>query len=132
MDDITGDTAVARGRRFEALAAEALVLKGYRVLARNVRHGPREVDLVVEEPGGTVAFVEVKGRTRSGWGHPLERIHRKKRRDVEAVARWWIRTAPPATGYRFDAVAVEATGDPQRPWRILHLPDAWRPMMEAG
>jgi putative endonuclease len=127
MDDITGESAVARGRRFETLAAEALEGQGYRVLARNVRHGHREVDLVVEGAGGVVAFVEVKGRTGSQWGHPLESIHRRKRRDVEAVARWWIRTAPPASGYRFDAVAVEPTGDPARPWRILHLTDAWRP-----
>jgi len=127
VDDITGESAVVRGRRFETLAAEALEGQGYRVLARNVRHGPREVDLVVEAPGGVVAFVEVKGRTRTNWGHPLEAIHRRKRRDVEAVARWWIRTAPPAVGYRFDAVAVEPTGDSSRPWRILHLTDAWRP-----
>ena len=127
MDDITGETTVARGRRFEALAAEALEGRGYRVLARTVRHGPRDLDLVVEGPEGVVAFVEVKGRTGSCWGHPLESIHRRKRRDVEAVARWWIRTAPPAPGYRFDAVAVEPTGEPSRPWRILHLADAWRP-----
>jgi putative endonuclease len=127
VDDITGDTAVARGRRFEALAAEALEAQGYRVLARNVRHGSRELDLVVEGPGGVVAFVEVKGRTGLSWGHPLESIDRRKRRDVETVARWWMRTAPAARGYRFDAVAVEPTGDPSRPWRILHLADAWRP-----
>jgi putative endonuclease len=127
VDDITGETAVARGRRFEELAAEALERLGYRVLARNVRHGPLEMDLVVEAPGGVVAFVEVKGRTGLAWGHPLETIHWKKRRDVERVARWWMRTAPPARGYRFDAVAVEPTGNPLRPWRILHLADAWRP-----
>ena len=81
MDDITGETTVARGRRFEALAAEALEGQGYRVLARNVRHGHRELDLVVQGRGGVVAFVEVKGRAGLSWGHPLEAIHRRKRRD---------------------------------------------------
>lgn len=127
MDDITHETSVSRGRRFESLAADALCARGYHVLGRNVRHGHKEVDLVVQGPDGVVAFVEVKGRTRPGWGHPLDTIGPRKRRDVEAVARWWVATAPGAVGYRFDAVAVEATGDPDRPWRILHVPDAWRP-----
>jgi putative endonuclease len=117
---------VALGRRFEAAAARYLREAGYRILAQNLRHGHREVDLVVER-NGVVAFVEVKGRTGDGCGHPLEAVTHRKRREVEAVARWWIRQRPPALGYRFDAVSVEARGLDGRTWGITHLPDAWRP-----
>jgi len=120
-----GGTAVERGRRFERVAALHLESLGYRILGRNVRHGRGEVDLVVELHG-VVAFVEVKGRSTAECGHPLESVTPRKRREVEAVARWWVRAHPPAAGYRFDALAVEMGGRPGD-WRVTHLPDAWRP-----
>ena len=122
----TGASAVARGRRFEDAAAADLAARGYRVLGRNVRFGHKEVDLVVEREG-VVAFVEVKGRYGSRSGHPLDAVTPGKRREVEAVARWWVRTHPPAAGYRFDAVAVEARDHDPSGWEITHIPDAWRP-----
>lgn len=115
---------VARGRRFEALAEAYLVAEGMTILARNVRFGRREVDLVAEEDG-VVVFVEVKGRSGPGCGHPLEAVTPWKRREVEAVARWWIRTREPAAGYRFDAVGILAR-DGASP-EVVHLRDAWRP-----
>ena len=117
---------MARGRRFEDAAAAWLSERGYRVLGRNVRFGHKEVDLVVERDG-IVAFVEVKGRCGLRAGHPLEAVTRGKRREVEAVARWWIRTHQRAIAYRFDAVAVEARDDDPSGWKIAHVPDAWRP-----
>lgn len=126
-DAQTGNESTAtRGRRFEDAAAGFLRQAGYRILARNVRHRRGEVDLVAERDG-VVAFVEVKGRSGPECGHPLEAVTPAKRREVEAVARWWIRTNPPAGGYRFDAVAVEVVGQDRRRWCITHLPDAWRP-----
>lgn len=116
-----------RGRRFEALAARFLTARGYRILERNVRFGRKEVDLVVARDG-VVAFVEVKGRSGAGAGHPLEAITPAKRREVEAVARWWIRSHPPAPGgYRFDAVAVLPHPRKRAGWRVEHVEDAWRP-----
>jgi putative endonuclease len=73
-----------------------------------------------------VAFVEVKGRRGSGWGHPLESITLLKRREIESVARWWIANrGRPGDRYRFDAVAVWLV-DSRRP-RVEHVEDAWRP-----
>jgi len=53
--------AEARGRRAETLAAWALRLKGWRILARRCRVAGGEVDLVARR-GRTLAFVEVKWR----------------------------------------------------------------------
>ncbi|HKK93803.1 MAG TPA: YraN family protein [Longimicrobiales bacterium] len=112
-----------RGRAFEHLAADHLRRLGYRIVARNVRAGREEIDLVVRN-GDVVAFVEVKGRTCVHHGHPLMAIDRRKRARIARVAREWIgRHGRPGDTYRFDAVAV--TRGPQG-WRTHHVADAWR------
>ena len=118
-----------RGRLFEAVAARHLERKGWAVVARNVREGRREVDLIVRK-GDVVAFVEVKGRRSGGTGHPLEAITWRKRREIAVVARSWIRRfGRPGEIYRFDAVAVRpaTTG---RGWWVEHVEDAW--WMDTG
>ena len=112
------------GRRYEALAARHLEARGWRVLARNWRDGPRELDLVVAR-AGVVAFVEVKARRSRRYGHPLEAITWRKRREVIQAARAWLRTHPQSGRLlRFDAVAVLA--EPGRAPVVEHVPDAWR------
>jgi putative endonuclease len=114
----------AKGDHFEAIAATYLGARGFAVLARNYRDGPREIDLVVRR-GDLVAFVEVKGRSRSDFGHPFSAIDRAKRREVSKAAAAWARLeGRPRFAYRFDAVAVLPDG--QGGWRVEHLEDAWR------
>jgi putative endonuclease len=108
----------------ERLAARHLQRLGYTILEQNYRFGHREVDLIVRH-GDTVAFVEVKARAGSDYGHPLEAITALKRREVERVARSWQRRhGRPGLYYRFDAVGVmlRPGADPA----IEHIPDAWR------
>lgn len=108
----------------EQLAAGFLAERGWVILHRNYRIGHREIDLVAR-CGGVVAFVEVKTRGGTGYGHPLEAITRKKRREIQQVATAWIEThGLPGDVYRFDAVAIllPAGGAPV----IEHVEDAWR------
>jgi putative endonuclease len=121
-----GAHSVSRGRHFERVAERHLLARGFEPIARNVRFGHGEIDLVMRD-GEVVVFVEVKGRSGDRCGHPLDAVTRRKRQEVEAVARWWIRSHEPAQGYRFDAVAVEAQGKETRDWSVTHVPDAWRP-----
>ena len=91
---------------------------------RNFRLGHREIDLVARR-GEVVAFVEVKTRAGLGYGHPLESITAKKRRDIARVAADWIdRFGRADDTYRFDAVAglVQGGGAPSEE----HVEDAWR------
>lgn len=94
------------------------------MLARNFRLGRKEIDLVARR-GEVVAFVEVKTRSGRGYGHPLESITWKKRREIGQVATAWIdRHGRPGDVYRFDAVSVlvMAGGPPV----VEHVEDAWR------
>lgn len=86
--------------------------------------GRKEIDLVAERDG-VVAFIEVKTRAGLGYGHPLEAITWKKRREIQQVAAAWVdRHGRPEYTYRFDAVAIliSTGGAP----RIDHIEDAWR------
>lgn len=111
------------GRRGERLASSYLERAGWRILARNFRLGHKEIDLVARRDG-IVAFVEVKTRAGLGYGHPLESITARKRREIETVARAWIaRNGREGECYRFDAVAVLVSGGEMR---VEHVEDAWR------
>jgi putative endonuclease len=112
------------GDRGEDLAARFLERSGWTLVDRNFRMGRKEIDLVARR-GGVVAFVEVKTRAGSGYGHPLEAITWKKRREIQQVAAAWVdRKGRPGEDYRFDAVAVLIGGGGEP--RIEHVEDAWR------
>ncbi len=77
------------GDRGEELAARHLAERGWTVTHRNFRMGRKEIDLVARR-GEVVAFVEVKTRAGRGYGHPLEAVTWKKRREIGQVAQAWI------------------------------------------
>jgi putative endonuclease len=112
------------GDRGEEIAARHLEVQGWTILHRNFRVGHREIDLVVRRDE-VVAFVEVKTRAGLGYGHPLEAVTRRKRREIQLVASTWLdRHGHPSDLYRFDAIAVllPAGGPPV----VEHVEDAWR------
>ena len=91
---------------------------------RNFRVGHKEIDLVARR-GEVVAFVEVKTRSGLGYGHPLEAITLRKRREIQSVASVWLdRHGRPGEVYRFDAVAILSVGGGRQ--EVQHVEDAWR------
>jgi putative endonuclease len=82
-------------------------LRGYRILAANAWAGGYELDLVVRR-GATVTVCEVKARTGSDYGDPLEAVGPEKARRVRRAAEAWLALRPELAGLdiRFEAVAV--------------------------
>ena len=112
------------GDRGEALAAAHLERAGWEIADRNFRLGHREIDLVARR-GEVVAFVEVKTRAGLGFGHPLEAITHRKRREIQMVAAAWVdRHGRPGDLYRFDAIAIQLPGGGAM--ELEHVEDAWR------
>lgn len=111
------------GRRGEELAARHLTAAGLRVIDRNWRCRHGEIDIVAVESGVT-AFVEVKTRSGTAFGHPLEAITVQKLARLRRLAGAWCDAHPEHRAeqggrIRIDAVAVVAPRDGVP--RIKHL-----------
>jgi putative endonuclease len=81
----------------ERLAALHYLLRGYRLLGRNVWAGGNEIDLIVRR-GRTIIFVEVKRKQGQGFGDPLEMVGPEKLRRVRRAAEAWLATHREADG----------------------------------
>ncbi|MCB1987159.1 MAG: YraN family protein, partial [Burkholderiaceae bacterium] len=104
-------TTRARGDAAEDLAWAHLraQAKGLQLLARNYRtpgRGGGEIDLIVQEPDGTVVFVEVRSRSNSAYGGAGASVSATKQRRIIFAARHYLLrwVAPPPC--RFDVVLV--------------------------
>jgi putative endonuclease len=102
-----------RGRRAELAVADYLFAHGYAVVARNVRLGALELDIVARR-GRLVVAVEVRTRGAGSFEGPFESITRSKRRRLmRAVERLWrerLAANPSIERVRIDAAAVTFDG----------------------
>ena len=86
-------TTKSRGDVAEAQALEFLQHKGLRLLARNFKspgRGGGEVDLIMQEPDGTVVFVEVRQRSQARHGGAAASVSWAKQRRLVFAARHYL------------------------------------------
>ena len=81
--------------------------RGYQVLARNWRCREGELDLVVSD-GAQLVFCEVKTRSSTAFGAPVEAVTEAKRLRLRRLAARWMQDHGPAPGrqVRFDVASV--------------------------
>ncbi|PQA72000.1 YraN family protein [Brucella oryzae] len=97
--------AFFRGHSAERFAAMALLLKGFRIVARRYRTRLGEIDLIARR-GNLVLIVEVKARSSLEAAHLAvtpQAMHR-----IEAAADLWLQCQPDhdCLSLRFDLIAV--------------------------
>jgi putative endonuclease len=90
------------GRQGEQAAAEYLRRSGMRVLDRNWRCSEGEIDIVAADRRALVVC-EVKTRSGTRYGTPLEAVTRRKRSRLRRLAVQWVM----AHGVLFDEVRVD-------------------------
>jgi len=112
--------AHARGHRSETLAAWALRLKGYRILARRQKTPLGEIDMVALPLFGPVCFIEVKAR--GDRDAAAQSVATAQRTRIARAANLYLASRPGlmARGMRFDIIAVAPGRWPR------HHADAWR------
>jgi len=122
---MAAESRVARGRkarrdgkRAELIALWWLRLKGYRLIARNLRTPVGEIDLIMRR-GRVVAVVEVKRRAGSS---AAESVSATQRTRVLRASQWALSARPELAvlDIRYDVVLLENRRLPR------HLQDAWR------
>lgn len=96
------------GRSGEDLAVDHLTAQGYTIIDRNWRCPTGEIDIIARD-GGTTVMVEVKTRSGTGYGHPLEAITPIKLARMRRVAAAWCAEHGPVDGLRIDAIAIVAS-----------------------
>lgn len=120
------DARAARGRLGETFAALFLESRGYAIVARKLRAGRREIDLLAER-GTLYVAIEVKWRRRGAvetapgeaWRHAQRaRLHEAVLSAMERVPEGTRRP------WRIDLIEIEESGEGIR---LTHRPGAWSP-----
>jgi len=113
---------ISLGRQGEDEAVRFLKRNGYRILARNYRARPAEIDVIARDKD-TLCFIEVKTRS-SGWcGEPTEAIDKRKQGKIRVAAMLFLKENDlMESGSRFDVVSVIPS---QGTWKIELLKNAF-------
>jgi len=107
-----------RGRKFELLAAVYFRREGFEILEQNWQAGHKEIDLIVKKDN-LIVFAEVKSSNTPYYGHPAERVDRKKVRNlVDAANQYLLVKSISGFDLRFDVVTF-SNG------KMEHFPDAF-------
>jgi len=95
----------ALGAYGERLAADHLAAAGMTLLARNWRCPIGEIDIVARD-GDVLVICEVKTRSSTAFGHPLEAVSARKAARLRRLAAAWIT----ATGVHPADVRIDLVG----------------------
>ena len=95
------------GRMGERRAAWFYRLRGFRIVARNVRTRTGEIDLIVRR-GSRLVFCEVKMRSRLDYGHPFEMVGADQEERLRHAASLWQAARPELAGLQssFDIIGI--------------------------
>jgi putative endonuclease len=94
----------------EDIACSYLQQQGYRILERNFSCKAGELDIIAFD-GETIAFIEVKSRTSTGYGNPAEAVSYYKQNRIVKAALFFM-TKHKIFDYmcRFDVIEVLTDG----------------------
>ena len=109
----------------EALVADYLREKGYKLAAHSYRCRFGEIDLIAWDKS-VLCFVEVKTRTNLSCGLPREYVTPKKQERLRKTAAWYLMVKDLDCPARFDVAEVYAEGPhPQKASHIEYIENAF-------
>lgn len=113
------------GARGERRAAWYYRLRGYRIVARNLRLNCGEIDLVARR-GRTVVIVEVKTRQSLAAGEGHDAVDRTKRERLVRLGNEYV-SRERGVQIRYDVISLFWNG---KRFVVSHYPDAFRPVSD--
>ena len=78
------------GQRGEAAAAKFYLDRGCRLLTHNFHTRMGELDVVVQEPDGTIVICEVKTRSTDAVSRPAEAVNAAKQKRLILAAQYYL------------------------------------------
>ena len=111
------------GKLAEDIAAEFLVRKNYRILARNFRYQKAEIDIVAEF-NGIIVVTEVKARSYNTLIEPQEAVTKKKIKSIVMCSDFFMNERKIDKEVRFDIITV--LPDEQGVLQLNHIEDAFQ------
>lgn len=119
-------TSKLSGAWGEALAAEYLRKKHFKIVAVGYHCRFGEIDLIVQDRKYLV-FVEVKLRKSSDFARAMEYVDRNKQDKIRITASMYLSQNPTKLQPRFDVVEIYAPeGTQTRNPEIRHMEDAFQ------
>ncbi len=102
------------GTKYEELAANFLENKGHKILAKNYRNKFGEID-IISQIDNQIVISEVKYRSASYCGDPLEAITNKKIRTICKTTLYFYMSKGISMDYpcRFDVIAIHGDNSVQ-------------------
>ena len=114
------------GKQGEKAAVKFLKKRGYRIIEKNYRNKSGEIDIVAEHDQ-VLVFVEVKSRTDTEYGEPLESVTPHKQRKIGQVAKgFMVQHRIENRDCRFDVVGIKGNPDAPKTWDLELVQDAFR------
>lgn len=110
------------GKWGEGLAVKWLKEKGFSILHTNWRHGRSEIDVIAIR-NDVYHFIEVKYGESVEYGHPEERVSKRKLRSLMKGAVHWLyeRHIPAEKRVQYDVLAIQLIKD--QPTEYLLIED---------
>jgi putative endonuclease len=115
------------GRAGERRAAWFYRLRGYRIVATNLRLASGEIDIVARR-GAIVVVAEVKTRQSLAAGEGHVAVDGHKRARLIRLGDQYLATLRVPVALRYDVLSLFWTG---RRFLVSHFADAFRPMSDA-
>lgn len=123
---LAGRTSERLGDRGEVFAVRYLKQQRLRILETQHRNAYGEVDIIAQD-GECVVFVEVKTRSSTEAGRPLEAVDHRKQQRLTRIALAWLkrkkRLGKPA---RFDVISIVWADDCEP--QLQHFRNAFEPV----
>lgn len=109
------------GGQKENQAAAYLRSKQFKILSQNFRLKHKEIDIIaLDTVKNEIAFVEVKFRSKSQFGHPSQAVNLNKLRNIQQAALAYLDRHQIDKDFRFDIISI-------LPDKIEHLPNiSWQ------
>lgn len=109
------------GTFYEEQAAAYLCEQGYRVIESNYRNRYGEIDLILRDSRGLLVMTEVKYRSSSCCGDPLEAVDSRKQKRICRTALGYYKEHGYSwdTPCRFDVIGIYGNG------QIRHIENAF-------